>query len=63
MCRVGVGKGDRETKQVSKGSCVRILSKDVLSHLFSGTRVKAVIDFSFSVFYSLSLLQHNSDPQ
>ena len=41
MCRVGVGKGDRETKQVSKGSCVRILSKDVLSHLFSGTRVKA----------------------
>lgn len=53
MCSVGIDKKDRETKQVSKGIRVEIASKDVLSHLFFGTRLKAVIDFSISVFYSL----------
>lgn len=56
VCRVGIDKRDRETKQVSKGCHVVIASKGVLSHLFLGTRLKAVIDFSVSVFYSLSWL-------
>lgn len=53
MCVVRIDKKDRETKQVSQDSRVGIASKDMLSHLFFGTRLKAVIDFSTSVFYSL----------